>query len=83
MKTPSKLTARLERLTAQERITLQTRLNDMSPSTWSRRLEDAKSWTGEELTTIHNFLLQVDGMDYDMLEMLKDVELPTRNAARA
>lgn len=72
--TETKLAYRLGRLNTEERQELLARLG-MARSTLWARLQEPGKFTLNEATTITRFLEELDGEDYDMLEMLRPIQL--------
>lgn len=70
----TRLSYRLSRLTTDERKQLLERLGISRSTLWSR-CKQPGTFTLDDATTIQQFLSQLDNEDYDMLEMLRPIQL--------
>lgn len=72
--TETRLSYRLRKLNAEERAELLARLGIHRTTLWAR-LANPGSFTLDEATAIQRFLNELDNVDYDMMEMLRPIQL--------
>lgn len=70
----TRLTYRLRRLSVEERDELLARLG-LSRNTFYARLRAPRTLTLDEADCIGSFLTELDNEDYDMMEMLRPIQL--------
>ena len=72
--TETRLAYRLRRLNAEERAELLARLGISRNTLWAR-LANPGTFSLDEATAIARFLEELDNESYDMLEMLRPIQL--------
>lgn len=70
----TRLAYRLRQLTAEQRAELLARLGISRTTLWAR-LERPGTFSLDDARALHQFLEELDGESYDMLEMLRPIQL--------